>query len=90
MKWFESSDSSALEKRLRQGYEVNGQTAWSLLNKAERYRVYLVSDLPVEEVKRMRMVPAESLQGAMKSVGDFDSGFILPRGAGVLPRLVTH
>ena len=90
MKWFESVDSVSLEKRLEQGYEVNGQTAWSLLTKAERYRVYLVSDLPADEVRRMRMIPAESLSAALTSIGHFESGFILPRGAGVLPRVAVH
>jgi nickel-dependent lactate racemase len=90
MKWFESSDSGSLEKRLQQGYEVNGQTAWSLLTKAERYRVQLVSDLPEDEIKRMRMIPAESLESALESVGSFETGFIMPRGAGVLPRLVSR
>jgi len=90
MKWFDSKDSSALEKRLQQGYEVNGQTAWSLLTKAERHRVYLVSDLPSDEVKRMRMIPVESLNAALKRVGSFESGFIMPRGAGVLPRLMRR
>jgi lactate racemase len=88
LKWFEASDSRALEARLANGYEVNGQTAWALLTKAERYRVCLISELPEEDVKRMRMIPArtisEALEGAGSGRGD---GFILPRGAAVLPRL---
>src|SRR5207253_2748888 len=31
LKWFDSADSGALEIRLRNAYEVNGQTAWALL-----------------------------------------------------------
>ncbi|HEY6805157.1 MAG TPA: nickel-dependent lactate racemase [Pyrinomonadaceae bacterium] len=89
IKWFESADSAALEQRLQHGYEVNGQTAWSLLTKAERYRVHLVSDLPVADVKRMRMVPAENLESALKQVGDFENAYVMPRGAGILPRLVS-
>src|ERR1051325_2710921 len=52
MKWFDAAGSRALEARLVNGYEVNGQTAWALLTKAERYRVYLVSELADDEVKR--------------------------------------
>ncbi len=37
LKWFDAADSRALEARLVNGYEVNGQTAWALLTKAERY-----------------------------------------------------
>lgn len=86
MKWFDASDSRALEARLINDYEVNGQTAWALLTKAERYRVYLVSELASDEVKRMRMTPAPTLAAALDHAGGGD-GFILPRGAAVLPRL---
>ncbi len=86
LKWFDESDSRALEARLVNGYEVNGQTAWALLAKAERYRVYLVSDLPSDDVKRMRMIPVRTIAEALRQAGNGD-GFILPRGAAVLPRM---
>jgi nickel-dependent lactate racemase len=86
LKWFDAADSRALEARLANGYEVNGQTAWALLTKAERHRVYLVSELPSDEVKRMRMIPAPSLEAALDQAGS-GHGFILPRGAAVLPRI---
>ncbi len=87
LKWFDSGNSAELELRLRREYEVNGQTAWSLLTKAERYKVYLVSTLAPEDVKRMRMIPANSLETALDKVGPVSSGYILPRGAALLPRL---
>jgi nickel-dependent lactate racemase len=86
MKWFESDDSRALAERLRSEYEVNGQTAWSLLTKAERYRVCLLSELPDEQVRRMRMTPVRSLAEALAGAGG-QSGFIMPRGATLLPRI---
>jgi nickel-dependent lactate racemase len=85
LKWFEERDSRALEARLRDGYEVNGQTAWALLTKAERYRIHLVSELPDDEVLRMRMIPAHSLTEALNEIGA-DKGYILPHGARFLPR----
>jgi len=88
LKWFESSDSAALEKRLQEKYEVNGQTAWSLLLKAERYRVYLVSDLPSDEVRRMRMIPVKSINQALENVHSVGEGYVMPRGAAYLPRLL--
>lgn len=88
LKWFDASDSRALEARLVNGYEVNGQTAWSLLTKAERYRVCLVSELPDDDVKRMRMLPVRSITEALEQAGSAD-GFIMPRGAAVLPRVQT-
>jgi nickel-dependent lactate racemase len=89
LKWFDASDSRALEARLVNGYEVNGQTAWALLTKAERHRVCLVSELPGDDVKRMRMVPVRTISEALEQAGNGD-GFIMPRGAAVLPRVQTR
>jgi nickel-dependent lactate racemase len=86
LKWFDETDSRALEARLVNGYEVNGQTAWALLTKAERYRVCLISELPSDDVKRMRMIPARTISEALEGARTGD-GFILPRGAAVLPRV---
>ncbi|HSE17816.1 MAG TPA: hypothetical protein VLB46_12245 [Pyrinomonadaceae bacterium] len=86
LKWFEATDARALAARLVNGYEVNGQTAWALLTKAERFRVCLVSELPEAEVRRMQMVPVRTIEEALGQVGSGD-GFIMPRGAAVLPRV---
>jgi nickel-dependent lactate racemase len=85
LKWFEAEDSRALERRLREAYEVNGQTAWSLLTKAERFRVRLVSALPEDEVRRMRLHPARSVEEALADVGASEHGYVMPRGAALLP-----
>jgi lactate racemase len=87
LKWFDERDSCALEARLRHAYEVNGQTAWSLLTKAERYRIQLVSELPEEDVRHMRMTPARSLSEALDSLDRQDEGFIMQRGAALMPLL---
>jgi nickel-dependent lactate racemase len=85
LKWFDSPDSRALEARLREGYEVNGQTAWSLLTKAERFRVHLVSNLPEEDVRHMRMEPARTVEEALARVDSEATGYVLPRGAAFMP-----
>ena len=85
LKWFDAADSRALEARLREAYEVNGQTAWSLLTKAERFRVQLVSNLPEEEVRRMRMEPARTLEEALTRIDADEPGYVLPRGAAFMP-----
>jgi nickel-dependent lactate racemase len=89
LKWFDERDSRALEERLRENYEVNGQTAWSLLLKAERFRVVLVSALADEDVRRMRMTPARTLEDALALVDRRADGYILPRGAALLPVVAT-
>ncbi len=85
LKWFDSEDSRALAARLRDSYEVNGQTAWALMTKAERFRVQLVSNLPDEDVRRMRMTPARSLGEALARVEADAAGYVLPRGAAFMP-----
>lgn len=87
LKWFDENDSHALELRLRSAYEVNGQTAWALLSKAERYRVHLISGLPDDEVRRMRMLPARSLSDALRHIGRQARGYVMPHGARFLPQL---
>ncbi len=86
LNWFEAENSRVLEQRLRESYKVNGQTAWALLTKAERFRIILVSGLEDEVVRSMRMTPARTLEEAM---AEYDaggrSGYIMPRGASVLP-----
>ena len=85
LKWFEEVDSRALENRLRTAYEVNGQTAWALLTKAERFRIHIVTELGDEEVRRMRMIPADSIEEVLAGVSPDAKGYIMPRGAALLP-----
>lgn len=87
LKWFAEKDAHALLLRLREGYEVNGQTAWSWLTKAERYRIHLVSKLPDEEVRRMRTIPALSVSDVVDNLPAGVPGYIMPRGAALLPRI---
>ena len=82
LKWFSEKASGALALRLREEYEVNGQTAWALLSKAERYRVHLVSGLHDNDVRLMGMLPA-SIEDVFAT--DHARGYIMPRGAAVLP-----
>src|SRR5688572_6532755 len=85
LKWFDAEDSRALAARLRDAYEVNGQTAWSLLTKAERFRVHLVSNLAEEDVRHMRMTPARSIEEALARAEADAAGYVLPRGAAFMP-----
>lgn len=88
LKWFDAADSRQLTARLRDDYEVNGQTAWALLSKTERFNVVLVSALAAEDVRQMGMTPASSIDEALASLGDgrsVEPGYIIPRAASVLP-----
>jgi nickel-dependent lactate racemase len=85
LKWFDVVDSRALEARLREHYEVNGQTAWSLLVKAEKFRVHLVSKLADEDVRQMRLIPARSIDEALARIDQNAEGYIMPRASSLLP-----
>lgn len=85
LKWFAAADSSALETCLREAYEVNGQTAWSLLTKTERFRVQIITGISDEDVRRTRMNPVTSIDEALSDVGSDVKGYIMPRGAALLP-----
>lgn len=85
LKWFTEENSRALAARLHQSYEVNGQTAWSLLTKAERFRIHLISTLPDEDVRRMRLRPAKTVAEILSGLPSSVSGYILPHGVAILP-----
>jgi len=85
LQWFESKDSQELERRLKDNYEVNGQTAWALLSKAEAFRVHLVSSLSEADVRKMRMIPARSLEEALAETDHGGPAYIMPRGSSTLP-----
>lgn len=87
--WFRYRDLDSFEQRLRSHYEINGQTAYSQLQKALRFRIILVSTLPPEEVRTMQMIPAgtlaEALQMAKGMLPEDFSAYVIPEGGTVLP-----
>ena len=79
LNWFFAADSAEMAKQLCESYQVNGQTAWSLLRKAERCRVEIVTELGESETHLLRMNKIDSeaiIEHTRKS-----SGYILPLGA---------
>jgi len=87
--WFRFSGLDSLETGLRKNYEINGQTAYALLQKALRFRIILVSQLPDEEVRTMRLLPARNLEEALELAEEMlpaeYSAYIIPEGGSVLP-----
>lgn len=81
MKWFEAENAENLAEILCERYEVNGQTAWSLLRKTENFDVRMKTSLSNEETRRMRMNPARSLSEIV--IDKTAKGYILPFGAKV-------
>ncbi|MCM0080146.1 nickel-dependent lactate racemase [Geomonas sp. Red32] len=89
--WFSYATCGELEAALRKRYEINGQTAWSVKEKAERFRIFLVSQLPPEEVVTMGMTPAETAQAALALalplLPEDWRAYLIPEGGIVLPVL---
>jgi lactate racemase len=81
LKWFEAESSGQLAERLCARYQVNGQTAWALLRKAERFNIQIVTALPEHETRPMRLHKARSLEESLSASDKNKQGYILPFGA---------
>lgn len=84
LKWFEAENSRQLAEVLCRRYRVNGQTAWSLLTKAERFDVQIVTSLSTDETSRMRLRKAENFNAAVSEIDKDSKGYILPCGGSFL------
>jgi len=81
LNWFEAENSEALADRLCESYQVNGQTAWILVQKAERFNIRILTSLDESETRQMRMQKASSMQNALSRNDLGTQGYILPVGA---------
>lgn len=87
--WFRHQRLDEFESALRAGYEINGQTAYSTLQKAQRFKVILVSSLSDHQVESMGMMPAATLVDALgmaeKLLPEGWEVLVMPEGGSVLP-----
>jgi nickel-dependent lactate racemase len=84
LNWFVPGGVRATALRLVQNYHVNGQTAWGLRSKAERFRIMFVSSLDPSVVRKTGLEPHPSLESALAAATP-DRGYVLPHGASILP-----
>lgn len=68
LSWFTEGEFDTLRTRVLSGYSMNAHTAIAMMEKAERFSIYLLSDLPEQAVRRMGMIPVSSLQEAIDLV----------------------
>ncbi len=89
--WFRYKEPAEFEEALRAHYEINGQTALALLEKAKRFRIILVSHLPPEEVRSISLIPATTLDQAMIAAVELlpeeYTAYVIPEAGSVLPVL---
>ncbi len=88
--WFEAENSERLGERLCESYQVNGQTAWSLLRKAERFRLRIVTSLDGDIAMKMKMNRKELDTKSLLASDEGESGYILTTGARCLIREANH
>lgn len=79
--WFQAKNSDAAAEKLCDAYQVNGQTAWSLLSKAEKFNIRIITSLAGEETRPMRLQKVESLDEALAGIDAAKRGYIVPFGA---------
>lgn len=78
--WFSATNSGELALRLCEKYQVNGQTAFSLLQKTERFQVGIMTSLPNDTVGKMGFRRVTSLAAEIEKAAS-KSGYIIPGGA---------
>ncbi|MBC8019156.1 MAG: nickel-dependent lactate racemase [Verrucomicrobia bacterium] len=87
--WFRHKQLDQFETALREKYEINGQTAYSILQKAQRFNIILVSEFPGQQVEEMGMLPARYLEEALQMTDRFLppdwTALVMPEGGSVLP-----
>lgn len=79
LKWFEAVNSGELASKLCEKYQVNGQTAWSLLRKAERFDICVMTGLDEASLEMMRFKLLNKINRFPTDRSK--SGYILPNGA---------
>jgi len=79
--WFEAGTSKQLAENLCENYQVNGQTAWNLLRNAERFNIQIITSLPENETRRMRLHKANSPDEILARIDENQKGYLLPFGA---------
>ncbi len=87
--WFRHKRLEEFEAALREQYEINGQTAFSLLQKAQRFRIILVSQFPAAQAEEMGMIPARTVDEAVTlALGMLPAEwrwYLMPEAGSVLP-----
>lgn len=81
LNWFEAENSRELAENLCKKYQVNGQTAWSLLKKAEKFNIKIVTDLRKEICGKMCLDKIDNIENIFSGINPSQKGYILPFGA---------
>ncbi len=85
LNWFEADSSEGLAVKLCERYQVNGQTAWSLLKKAERFDIRMMTELDNDSLTKMRLMACSTLAeyGTKR-------GYIITEGSRTMVRVSSN
>jgi nickel-dependent lactate racemase len=81
--WFDAADSIELAQKLCEKYQVNGQTAWSFLKKAERFNIAMVSSLDEDSLNKMRSKKLRA-DGVEALINEKTRGYLIPNASKIL------
>lgn len=81
--WFTAADSRELAAKLCEKYQVNGQTAWSLLKNAERFRIRVVSTLDDGTLRLLRCEKREPRE-IQELINETTRGYVIPNASKLL------
>ncbi len=90
LEWFSYRTISDMKTALQSHYTLNGHTALSLKKKSEAVRIFFVSELSPDNVRKMGMIPANSLEEAVQLAfveKTYHTILIIENGAAYLPTL---
>ncbi|UCF77671.1 MAG: nickel-dependent lactate racemase [Candidatus Eiseniibacteriota bacterium] len=89
LSWFEDGSIDSVRRKLVSHYTLHGHTALSMMEKAKRFHIHLVSDLKDDVVRRTGFVPSSSVEKAMEEVLKREKGsvttLVFPEGSETLP-----
>jgi lactate racemase len=85
--WFVPGGAKATALKLLENYKVYGQTVWGIRWKTEKFRVFLISELESDVVKKIGMTPCKSIEEVLQIIGNQPKGFIIPYGLNTLPQI---
>lgn len=83
LNWFEAADGSDLGRKLCEKYQVNGQTAWSFLKKAERFNIAFVTSLDENSLSKMRSRKLRA-DGVDTLINEKTRGYLIPNASKIL------
>jgi nickel-dependent lactate racemase len=90
VEWLDLGSPERIEARLRDQFTVPGLIALTFATLARRATIVLISDLPVDLVKKLGLIPAPSPEVAMRiavgKVGKTVSGYYMDKASVTVPK----